>query len=80
MSSASDAQQLISGAYITVAASVLYLFESCMTLSQEYDAIWSRKRGVMAILYASTRYNSVLLSILNLFVPWNRTRRAVWPV
>ncbi len=53
--------------------SVLYLFESCITLSQEVDVIWnSRKWSAMTWLYACTRYAPFLLSVFELVPPWNQ--------
>ncbi|KAI0769492.1 hypothetical protein BC629DRAFT_1292144, partial [Irpex lacteus] len=56
-------------------ASVLLLYESITTLSQEVDVIWCRKWTAITWLYALTRY-SVVLQQIETFTPvWNFTVR-----
>lgn len=49
-----------------VAPSVLFLYESLSTLSQEVDVIWRRKRTMSTWLYAATRYVTVAEQVVNL--------------
>ncbi|KAI0084418.1 hypothetical protein BDY19DRAFT_997771 [Irpex rosettiformis] len=60
--------------YIYYSANVLYLFESCITLSQEVRVIWKRKWTFMTWLYAFTRYSAVLLSIMTFIPVWSQTQ------
>ncbi|KAI0086727.1 hypothetical protein BDY19DRAFT_995482 [Irpex rosettiformis] len=72
--SESDIQQLLleqTGTYIQDSAYVLYLFESCITFSQEIDVIWRRKWSMMTCLYAFTRYSGVLFCINNFIPVWS---------
>ena len=48
--------------------SVLYGYECIITLTQEVQVIWSRKWSIMTMVYAFTRYTTVLL-IISEFLP-----------
>ncbi len=50
---------------------VLFLFDCLITLSQEVDAIWSRKWTATTWLYALTRYGTAMDQILLLTPAWN---------
>ncbi|KAI0818721.1 hypothetical protein BC629DRAFT_1463743 [Irpex lacteus] len=54
----------IIGNYLNISANVLYLFDGIITIRQEVHVIWSRKWTVMSWLYALTRYNAAVNSIL----------------
>ena len=48
----------------------LYLFESCITFSQEAEVIWQRKWSLMTWTYAVTRYGSLLLNVVEVIPAW----------
>ncbi len=49
----------------------LFLFDCAMTLSQEIDVVWKRKWNATTLLYALTRYGT-LINQINLLAPaWN---------
>ena len=48
----------------------LYLFESCITFSQEAEVIWQRKWSLMTWTYAITRYGSLLLNVVEVIPAW----------
>lgn len=49
--------------YLCFRVLALYLFECCITLSQEVDTIWCRRWSLMTWVYALTRYATALLCI-----------------
>ncbi|KAI0084384.1 hypothetical protein BDY19DRAFT_909860 [Irpex rosettiformis] len=73
MSSASEfdteLQLLQTGLYIAYSANILYLWESCITFSQEIDVVWGRKWTVMTWLYMITHYGAILLNFIELIPP-----------
>ncbi|KAI0084482.1 hypothetical protein BDY19DRAFT_909823 [Irpex rosettiformis] len=71
MSSISEIKQEIAANYITVSASVLFIFELCITLSQEFDVIWCHKWTITTWVYAFNRYSIFLLSIFTFVPTWN---------
>lgn len=52
-----------------VAPSVLFLYESLSTLSQEVDVIWRRNRTMATWLYAATRYVTVAEQVVTNILP-----------
>ena len=56
---------------------VLYLFDSCITFSQELLVIWKQKWSLMTWIYAFTRYGTVLLVIYDFLPSVNLAVRTV---
>ncbi|KAJ7628511.1 hypothetical protein FB45DRAFT_918470 [Roridomyces roridus] len=53
-------------AYITVAAFALLVYDSCLTMGQEYQYIWRSKNGPIKALYVITRYSTFITSLMAL--------------
>ncbi|KAI0769555.1 hypothetical protein BC629DRAFT_792037 [Irpex lacteus] len=68
MSSVAVLQEEVVTTYAAASASVLFLYDSAITLSIEAKVIWRRKWTAMTWLYAFMRYSSIALIPLT-FVP-----------
>ncbi|KAI0088430.1 hypothetical protein BDY19DRAFT_197703 [Irpex rosettiformis] len=78
MSGTSTAQLTPVGDYIYTgtSASALYMFDMCITLSREIEAIWSRKIFRAAWIYIFIRYGTLMLHILSFTTSINPKRYA----
>ncbi|KAI0338165.1 hypothetical protein BDW22DRAFT_1363295 [Trametopsis cervina] len=55
-------EQLQAGFYISVATSTLFVYDCIITLGREIDMIWKRHYSLGTMLFALTRYTTILVS------------------